>query len=150
MNKIASLLGLIALSGLAFAGKVYKWVDENGQTHYSSQKPPGQTAETVKIRKSPKVTQKVEPEKEAHQSDAPTKEPSDPKAEKEAREQMAKADAANRKKQCETARKNLAALNRSTRIARVDEETGQRTVMTDDERIKAFQQANQAIKENCN
>lgn len=38
MNQLL-LTCLLLLSGLAAADKVYKWVDENGTTHYSSRPP---------------------------------------------------------------------------------------------------------------
>lgn len=152
MKKLI-ILALILLGGTAVnAEKVYKWVDKDGQIHYSNQKPPGEDVETVKIKKAPKVVTKenTEDAEEAQADPETAEEPVDPKAEKEAKEQMAKADAINRKKQCDAARKNLNALNTSTRVATVDEATGARTLMTDEQRVKAFQQANKAIKDFCN
>lgn len=148
MNKMITLLVLMVVLGSAQAGKVYKWVDENGQVHYSSQKPPGQDAETVKIRKGPKVQPPAE-EASTETTEATDEEAVDEDVAKEAAKQKAQADAALRKKQCEAARKNLAALNRSTRVVQVDEASGKRSVMTDDQRIKAFEMANQSIKDNC-
>jgi valyl-tRNA synthetase len=37
---LVSLLALYALSGLAHAGKVYKWVDKDGNVHYTNTPPP--------------------------------------------------------------------------------------------------------------
>lgn len=149
MTKLFVFALFLTVICTADAGKVYKWVDENGQIHYSSTKPSDENAQTVKIRKAPKVVAKKEMEEEPEEP-AEAEEPVDPEAEKAAKNQMAKADAANRKKQCEAARKNLNALNSSTRVATVDEKTGARIMMTDAQRIKAFQQANKAVKDNCN
>ncbi|WP_179952234.1 DUF4124 domain-containing protein [Marinicella rhabdoformis] len=149
MKKLFVFALFLTVFCTANAGKVYKWVDENGQIHYSSNKPDDQNVKTVKIRKAPKVVAKKAAEEDVEVTPE-AEEPVDPEAEKEAKAQMAKVDAANRKKQCETARKNLNALNSSTRVAQVDEETGARTMMTDAQRIKAFQQANKAVRDNCN
>ena len=149
MNKLFILALIVCGVSAVNAEKVYKWVDEDGQIHYSSQKPDDPNAETVKLRKAPKVVAKKEVEEEV-KAETEAEEPVDPKAEKEAKKQMAKADAANRKKQCAAARKNLNALNTSTRVATVDEKTGARSMMSDEQRVKAFQQANKAIKEFCN
>lgn len=151
MNKLLTLTLLMSIGSVVNAAKVYKWVDENGQIHYSSNKPVNQEAETVKLKKGPKIVPKKEVETEAvpGKQGEEIEEPVDPKAEKEAKKQMAKADAANRQKQCDAARKNLAALNASTRVATIDPDTGVRTYMTDDQRVKGFQQANKAIRDNC-
>ena len=49
--------GLLFLSFafvMPFAAQVYKWVDENGKTHYSD-KPHDKQSETIQIRKTPKL-----------------------------------------------------------------------------------------------
>ncbi len=45
VRNLIIILVLTGLSGLAHAGKVYKWVDENGATQYS-QKPPPKSVNT--------------------------------------------------------------------------------------------------------
>lgn len=154
MLKIHSLLCLLLFAGLLQAGKIYKWVDENGQIHYSSQKPAGEEVETVKVRKGPKVAPPAEAASTDPNQPVDPNEPVDPEADAEAeaaaRAQLARADAANRKRMCEQARQNLAALNASVRVQRVDEATGQAVRMTDDQRVTAMKNANQAISEYCN
>jgi len=46
MRFIAAVVMLL-VSGLALAATVYKWVDENGVTHYSDQPHPGAQKVTV-------------------------------------------------------------------------------------------------------
>lgn len=48
MKKVIAIA--LALSSTMAAGEIYKWVDENGVTHYGSKKPPSVAAETVNIR----------------------------------------------------------------------------------------------------
>ena len=52
------VLSLFLATCLLFLGpnshaRVYKWVDGDGQVHYSSKKPPGAEAETVKLKRKP-------------------------------------------------------------------------------------------------
>lgn len=153
MLKPIALFSLLVFATALQAEKIYKWVDENGQIHYSSKKPPGQEVETVKVRKGPKVA----PAPEA-QTPVDPNEPVDPnadpqadaEAEAEARAQLAQADAVNRQRLCDQARQNLAALNASVRVQRIDEQTGETVRMTDEQRVSAMQRANQAIREYCN
>jgi hypothetical protein len=150
MLKPIALFGLLVFASQLMAEKIYKWVDENGQIHYSSQKPPDQEVETVKVRKGPRVT----PPPAAEETPADPNEPVDPEAdaeaEAEARAQLAQADAVNRQRLCDQARQNLAALNATVRVQRIDEKTGETVRMTDDQRVAAMQRANQAIREYCN
>ena len=52
MKRLLTLLILLARSGTA-AGKIYKWVDENGKVHYSDSPPPGDTARQVELPPQP-------------------------------------------------------------------------------------------------
>ncbi|WP_125076658.1 DUF4124 domain-containing protein [Pseudoxanthomonas sp. SGT-18] len=86
----ACLLLLVAAtfaSGTALASTIYKWKDANGVTHSSDQPPPGQRYETRKINGG------------GYAVETPDAEP---------------APAAS--PQCDTARKNLALLERNTRV----------------------------------
>ncbi|MCB1583841.1 MAG: DUF4124 domain-containing protein [Marinicella sp.] len=143
MKYFAILLMFLGVAVSIHAEKIYKWVDENGQIHYSSQKPPGQETETVKVSKGPKVTQNSS-EKEDKETDA--KAAGDDAAIKA---QMAKTDAANMKRLCEQAKKNIAALNTTVRVTKVDEKTGETVRMTDDQRLEAMKNAQQGVKEYC-
>ena len=148
MNKILTVLILLLFAGLLDAEKIYKWVDEDGQIHYSSQKPAGQEVEKIKVSKGPKVaTTATTAEAESEKKGDELKK--DAEADAAAKAQLAKADQANRKKMCEQARNNLAALNATIRVNTVDEKTGQTVRMTDDQRVAAMKNAQQGIKEYC-
>jgi hypothetical protein len=50
MNRlIAFLLAAVVASTAAHAAKTYKWVDENGVTHFSTRQPPRQNADKTKL-----------------------------------------------------------------------------------------------------
>lgn len=147
MKYFAILVLLLGMYINTNAGKIYKWVDENGQIHYSSQKPPGQETETVKVSKGPKVTATETTETDNDENNAQAEQ--DAAADAQARAQLAKADAASKKRLCEQARKNLASLNATVRVTKIDEKTGEAVRMNDDQRLEAMKSAQQNIKEYC-
>ncbi len=150
MFKTLILVVVVLFSSQLAAEKIYKWVDENGQIHYASQKPAGQEAETVKLRKAPKAAPKAETEATNPAPDAADDSTAevDAEAEAAAKARLAAADKINNKKQCDLARKNYAALNASVRVSRTNEQ-GETVRMTDEERVKAMQAAQQGIKKYC-
>jgi hypothetical protein len=150
MFKTLILVVVVLFSSQLAAEKIYKWVDENGQIHYAAQKPAGQEAETVKLRKAPKAAPKAETEATNPAPDAADDSTAevDAEAEAAAKARLAAADKINNKKQCDLARKNYAALNASVRVSRTNEQ-GETVRMTDDERVKAMQAAQQGIKKYC-
>lgn len=153
MSRILITMLLVMFVGQSMATKVYKWVDENGQIHYSSQKPVNQKVETVKLRKAPKVTaasEQADTEEDTETAtDEATTDDVEDAAEAAAREQLAAADRVNRQKQCELAKNNYAALNRTIRVVKTNE-NGETVRMTDDERVKALATAQRGIDQYCN
>lgn len=152
MFKTLLLMVAVLFSSQLAATKVYKWVDEKGQIHYAAQKPAGQEVETVKLKKAPSITSETdsdqtddqEPDAEADPGDAEA----DAQAAAAAKARLAAADKINNKKQCDLARKNYAALTATVRVTRTNEQ-GETVRMSDDERVKAMQAAQQGIKKYC-
>ena len=154
MSKLITMAIILVISSPVWAEKIYKWVDENGQIHYSSQKPENQPVETVKIRKGPTVTPQPAEEQASEDGAAVAEELTDEEIEEEAaaeeaaRKQLAEADRVNNRKQCELARRNYDALNATTRVTRRDA-NGQVVRMTDDERVNALKNARLGIQRFC-
>lgn len=134
---IASLL----LTSHSFAAKVYKWVDENGVTHFSEH-PPKNTQTTVI---KPK-TGHSEPVK--YESTAPA---NDTEATAAAAQQQADEDLAQALKdptRCAAARKNMETLQNFGRV-KVKGEDGSFYYLTPDEQQERIQSTQQAIDESC-
>ena len=156
MFKISISVMVLLFSSQLAAEKVYKWVDEKGQIHYSSKKPVDQEAETIKLKKAPKAPVKNvdEAADQAEKTDEENKDAdnaeadADAEAKAEAAAKLAEADKINNKKQCDLARKNIAALNATVRVSRTNAQ-GETVRMTDDERVSALQIAQQATKQYC-
>ena len=143
MKKTIVVLLILCAMPLA-AQKIYKWVDENGQVHYSSQKPPGQEAEKLNIRANAPEPPAQPAEEEGEQ--APEEEAEVDEATKA---ELAKLDKANRQRSCQQARNNLASLQNSYRVAQVDPDTGETVRLSDNQRAAALKQARDNIKEFC-
>jgi len=151
-RTLASLLPLLCLIGsmmftnMALA-KVYKWVDENGATHYSSTPPPTGDFKTIKGPSKPAV----DPEKA--QSDINKRiEAFNKRKEDAAKAEQEAADAASKKaenqKNCAQAKKNLNLLQTKVRL-RIKKEDGSQHYQTDKERNASIKRAQEQIKSFC-
>lgn len=142
---VLTITGMIVLSPNGFA-EMYKWVDADGNTHYTQQPPPdgvdGQT-----IAPPPDVnTEKANKELDNKLESFDKRREAELKHEEEAKKA---ADAAEAKKQeCEKLRQQLAELQRP-RITTTDEE-GNRSRMPEEERQAAIKKVNEAITTRCN
>lgn len=151
MKNIVITCILLLFSYQLMAEKIYKWVDKDGNIHYSAQKPVNQDVETVKVRKGPRVKdQDSQQEQTDIKGVQPLQSGSDDEAEAQARDKLAQADAQNKIKMCEQARQNMSALNATVRVTRVDPNTGETVRMTDEERVQAMTNAQRAIDQYCN
>lgn len=145
--SILLLLGIF-MTGAVAATKVYKWVDKDGNIHYSEQKPVNQEADTLRI----KEHKPAPPAAETQQAQDDSETVDDEQAAQqraEAEQSLAAADRVNQQKLCQQAKANRDALNASVRVSRIDPETGEQVRMSDDERVKALQKAQQTIKKYC-
>jgi len=105
---IKNLLGILALALIlstpATAG-IYKWVDENGKTHYGSKRPENAPAEKMKLKIPPPASS---PEQEEETNDAVTKLTKPEKADEE------------RTAYCEGERKRLQTVMKNKKIHEKD------------------------------
>ena len=147
--KKSLLLILLLCSTHAFAG-LYKWVDENNQTHYSEQAPTGKKAKVLPSRSSASdaaasapAASKTIAERAAELDKAKLAKKGD--ADKAAQKQ-AYTDAL--KENCEGAKRNLASLQSGIRLVEIDAK-GERTYVTDEQRQQKTAKAQQDIQESC-
>ena len=134
------LLASIAAS-YAFAAKTYyKWVDDEGVTHYSERKPQGTNAQEVNVftgRSEPttnNVTGKpLENDQAATES---TDEEVDPEALKDP-------------ERCKIAQKNLETMQNNNRIRMKDPASGEYRFLSEQEKQQQMADAQKAIEESC-
>jgi len=125
---------------------MYKWVDEEGNTHYS-EKPPVGDVEVQTVKPPPKVdTDSALKELEAKENKL--KEIDNDRA-----KQAETAAAENKpmeinKRNCETSRRNLASVNANPRVYSTDAD-GNRYKIGEDERQAKIAAAKEAIAKYC-
>ena len=143
---------LLSLVSLNVHAQVHKWVDTDGNVHYSDTLP----AEVTEVQSVRNIAGKGQTETPA--SNAPKS-----YAEREAemkRSKQAKIDESLKKDQqevtdttknrnCEAARQSARTLEEGARIVTYDA-NGERTFMDDDARAQKLEEARKAISDNCN
>jgi len=144
---ITGLVALLALNAPATLAKTYKWVDENGVTQYTSTPPP--KGDFKSIKKPPKPA--IDPQKAKSNFDKRTdafKKRTDDAGKAKAESDKLAAKAADDKKKCDQARKNLANFNAKSRI-RVTDKDGTVRNMPEEERQASIKNAQEAIDSYC-
>lgn len=142
LATLAICLGLGMLSSPTMAAKsYYKWVDENGVTHYSARKPHDKESEAISVTTglSRDDSDQPSPAENSAQADAASTS-EDPAAEDP--------EANKDPERCEIAKSNLKILNESARIREATED-GSFRYLSDDEKGQRKETAQQAITESC-
>lgn len=151
MNRYLPLTCLLLAfaSGLHAASKdaIYKWVDDNGEVHYTQVPPQNREYETLKQASAPADNPARIRNNLKEQVDAMDK------AQQEKQEKIKDAEQwsriqKRRRENCEIANKNLANLHQGGQKAIMTPD-GEVIRLTDDERQRRIDEANKQIKENC-
>jgi uncharacterized protein DUF4124 len=126
---------------------VYKWVDKDGQIHYSQQLPHGQQAELIKAPPPPaidpaKAQNKIDALVEQQKADEQASEDKTIQSEKE--QERAKQIEAN----CNAAKQNLKAYQDNPGRRKMDGQ-GNVTRPTEEERQQKIKESEQKVKEFC-
>lgn len=122
---------------------IYKWVDENGKTHYGSQKPPSHDAEKLKIKiKQPDITK----EESSAKQEKPVKK-DQPQADKE-EETAPEMSAKEKKRLCLAAKAEVSKIEAKGRIKERDAK-GNVRYLTDKERNARLAEAKKDVREMC-
>ncbi|WP_420592255.1 DUF4124 domain-containing protein [Bacterioplanoides sp.] len=139
---IPLIFSLLGVSAWVQAEKVYRWTDENGQVHFSSQPPRGLNEDVYKFRVD-------------KAADAPPPKPVDVSAETnktaikaKAAEQQPEIDPKEAKKYCQQARDAKVKLSENFN-RRYKQKDGSVRPLTDKERADMMKQANESIAAYC-
>ena len=148
MNRFSLFLSLalLAASSISVAEKFYKWVDENGVTHYGAQAPNDQDASEVNTRTNASSSQDeaIDALNARRQADAQQRE----KARKSAEEakRIAENPQAVNEDRCETHRKNIEILQNKPIVRRENPDTGELEVLDMDQREQLISEARKALE----
>ena len=149
MTRFSLILGitLLAFSASSMAEKFYKWVDENGVTHYGAQPPQDQQASEVNTRANASSSQEKEIEalNERRQAAKQLREAQEAKAE-EAKRLAERPDEVNQER-CDQHRKNLEILTNKPTVRQKNPETGEMEVIDQDKREEILEKTRKALEQ---
>lgn len=146
-----ALVLALTLSSASLADEFYKWVDENGVTHYTQTPPkqPGVSSQkirasgtTVNQEEAAKAKQRLQSSRSSFQTSA------EQRAITEGLEEEEKEKALKMAKYCEDARKNLKVLNEHARI-REKGKDGEYRVLSEEEKQAKVARNQKHVKEYC-
>lgn len=132
--RILLLTTMMIFASSAFAG-LYKWVDDEGNVHYSQKRPANQQFKSIKAPPPAPVSDKA-----LYQSNTPAGKTGDTTATETAKNAKIRAD------NCEKAKKNL---NNFQIHRRMRDKDGNVTVIDDKARESSIENAKQAISNFC-
>ena len=140
----------LTIPSMVMAGKVYKWVDQDGNVHYGAEKP-NSGAQELKVKTAPASSPSsasTSAESDKEKSRTAEEEKVKVSSEKEAAE-VEKKNQEIRKKNCSIAKRRAATIEQGGRLYEVDE-SGERHYWDDDMRRAKMDEAEAQIKEWCN
>jgi Domain of unknown function (DUF4124) len=144
INKLLTIT-LLTLTPILAQAAIYKWVDEQGNVQYSSEKPKDAEAEKVRVTTQPPVDRstyrrpgqddaKAEGDAKADAKDKDKAKDDKTKTPAEKRKEAAKKSESDKlkKEMCDEARQNLAAIENSARV-RIEDDKGEVRYMEEKE-----------------
>ena len=147
-HRFNVLLALIVLctTPQSVLARMYKWVDEDGNTHYTQSPPPGDI-QAEEINPPPEV----DTEAAQKQLEAQRKQADKLQTDREKRAELAEKEkkiAAEKEARCQAAKASQASFERP-RVNYVDDD-GSRRIMGEEERLAGLARAKEQVKEACN
>lgn len=131
------VLGWLALGALPADAAVYKWVDAEGRTHYSSTPPPGADAKPVVIREDPPPPPSAPAPGQPPAGSPPGTDSNRPRPPDQARAAA-----------CDTARHNLALLEKDGPVAKPGPD-GKNVLLEGEARARELERARKAVAYLC-
>jgi len=147
MARLFLFAALILITTTLTAGKMYRWVDENGVTQYTQSPPPSGEASEVKPPPPPAVS----PEEAQRKLNAQRQQLEDLREDRSLAKQKteeSKEEQAFNTKNCQAARNNLKRLQENPR-GRWMQKDGTQARYSEEERQKKINEAQDQIKEFC-
>ena len=143
------VIAAAALTSSAFAGEIYKYVDENGSVHYVD-RPTGESGEErldVSYSGTSSETVTAQVQKRRDYMSALEEARTDAKSQREA-EAQARAEMEQRAAKCQEHRARLESYLQSRRLYR-ENAAGEREYLDEDQTMEARRKVEEAIQENC-
>ncbi len=147
IRQIIFISTLMLLVSVCNAG-IYKWVDDEGNVHYSQQRPANTSSERMKVQQyAPKDTSSYKrpsfKSSDTQTAKSPKAEEDEPEEEKETR-----AEKKQRMADCEQIRNNLASMESRGRIRSKDAD-GNITYLSDKEKQARITKSKATLSKSC-
>lgn len=143
---MVAVLVAASLAGVAWAGDIYKWTDDEGNVHYGDRPAPDGSYERLAIDSSPtdheRVAARIEGRREAARERRAEAE--EAAASEEERRQVE----AERAEKCAMYKERLQKFLQSRRLYREDED-GERVYLDEEETLAARNQVQDRVEEYC-
>ncbi len=139
----------MTVSGASMAEGIYKWTDEQGNVHYEDRPTGSATEERLTLTYSRTNSAALQQRVKSHLDAEATRQEARNKAAEDAKSaETAAAEAAAKKKKCESYRARLQTLIQSRRVYRQDD-NGERVYLDEQAIQTARQGVEELIAENC-
>lgn len=130
----------LAFGASSQAAQIYKWVDDQGVTHFDAQPPAGRPTQEIDIQKAPAAPAPT------HSQSAKDAQAEQQVIDTEVKKKVAKEES-RRAEDCKILRTNLAQLQNNPRVREQVEDGLKR--LTDDERKTRITETQKAIEDIC-
>lgn len=154
LNQLITL-SLLTLAPLLASAAIYKWVDENGNVQFSSEKPTNAEAEKISVSGQPPLDSSYSrpAEKKTKADNAGNQKEKANEDNKKPDEKRADATKKNesdklKKEMCNEARSTLATIENSARV-RIEDANGEVRYLEEDEITKRKASEQERIKKYC-
>lgn len=151
LKSLLALSSALLLMTSPVHAQLYKWVDEQGQVHYSDQPASGKAKSESKLEipNQPGAASSPDSAKTWQEKDLEFQKRKAGAAESEAKKQKEAQEAKTKLENCEKAKQNLSQLESIAPVYTYSEKAG-RTYLNEAQRTEAIAQARKSVAEWCN
>lgn len=146
--RVAIVTLAVSLCAAAYAQTMYKWVDEKGVTHFSSEPPADGKAQKIEVKPQPPSSGSQPAPQRLEDVRKRALELREERLGKEKREDDARRAAEKNNARCMRARDELQVLQRARRLYSLNER-GERVYLDDKERTAEVEKLQRAIDTHC-
>ena len=143
MRPLAMLAAALLASSVQ--AQVFKWVDENGKTHYGEKPPPGVKATEIGVPASPASSSAPETSQQWKEKEIEFRQRSQ---EREQKEKAAQREGLERKQRCSYARSRLSLYGSPGSIYEQDDQ-GKRTYLKEEDRGRVIASWQKEVDKHC-
>ena len=147
-NTILRIIFLLCLAPTGASAAVYKWVDEQGVTHYSAKAPADKSTKQLKSRSAPSAYGSEQSGGNDLDADMRMQSYQQKREQRKQQQEAEEKMALEKARRCSAAKKRLEMLHRQIRLYKTNDE-GEREYMDDSTRESEIDKMQEAVDNNC-